>query len=81
MCCSAHSTHACLSQSCHSAAQQSLLHALSHGLHGVLVACYKQHLPGLTMQIAFKYISMYEAGTWYHSQQRSLYHTLVYVLT
>lgn len=54
MCCSAHFTHACLSQSCH-AAQQSLLHALGHGL--LSDACYKQRSAGLMPQIAFQYVS------------------------
>lgn len=35
LCCSAHLIHACFCQSCHSAAQQHLLHALRHAPHGL----------------------------------------------
>ena len=61
MCCSAQFTHACLSQSCR-AAQQSLLHALGHGL--LSDACYKQRSPGLMPQIAFQYVST-EIWRWF----------------
>ncbi len=33
------------------------------------------------LQIASQYVSTYGDATWYQSQQRSLYHTLVYILT